>query len=282
MITKVAKTRKASAGNTTGTPAHGRNVGGLLRYLYGPGRKDEHDNPHLVASWDGQEQAHEPQRYTRPDGTEYPSIARLAGELTDPVQAALGISLDDPHVYHLVLSNKAGADRDLTDPNHRGRWRDWAQWANVIQFISGPGRHGIVSATSDADDLPLEDHWLVALAHPADDEPMAEEVDDVSPPVDLTESGAAAPGISDDMVDELDLLEDDGVKGLVEAALVLGAPDFVAGEELGGIPVEAAWSDAKVGVLASDGEDPGTVGWDLRQADGWTPESLKAALEGQS
>ncbi|MGB4102588.1 MAG: hypothetical protein WBK25_00710, partial [Candidatus Microthrix parvicella] len=99
-------------------------------------------------------------------------------------------------------------------------------------------------------------------------------------PVALTDDGAAAPGISDEMVEELDLLEDDGVKDLVEAALALGAPDFVAGEELGGIPVEAAWSAAKMGVLGADGEDPGTAGWDLRPADGWTPESLLAALEG--
>jgi hypothetical protein len=181
-----------------------------------------------------------------------------------------------------VVSALPDADRDLVDANHRGRWRDWAQWANVLQFISGPGRHGIVSATSDADDLPLEDHWLVALAHPSDDEPMAEEADDVSPSVALTESGAAAPGISDDMVEELDLLEDEAVKVLVEKALALGAPEFVAGEELAGIPVEAAWSDAKVGVLGADGEDPGTAGWDLRPADGWTPESLLAAVKGQS
>lgn len=115
MITKVAKTRKASAGNTTGSPQHGRNAGGLLRYLYGPGKKDEHEDPHLVAAWDGREKDHEPQLFTRPDGTQYQSISRLAGELTDPVEQALGIGMDDPHVYHLVLSNKAGADRDLTD-----------------------------------------------------------------------------------------------------------------------------------------------------------------------
>lgn len=115
MITKVAKTRKASAGNTSGRPQHGRNAGGLLRYLYGPGKKDEHEDPHLVASWDGREQDHEPQWFTRPDGSRHQSIARLAGELTDPVQSAIGIGMDDPHVYHLVLSNKAGADRDLTD-----------------------------------------------------------------------------------------------------------------------------------------------------------------------
>ena len=28
-------------------------MGGLLRYLYGPGKREEHTNPHLVAAWDG-------------------------------------------------------------------------------------------------------------------------------------------------------------------------------------------------------------------------------------
>ena len=31
----------------------GARVGGLLRYLYGPGKREEHTNPHLVAAWDG-------------------------------------------------------------------------------------------------------------------------------------------------------------------------------------------------------------------------------------
>ncbi|MCU1691018.1 MAG: hypothetical protein JWM64_109, partial [Frankiales bacterium] len=30
----------------------GGQVGGLLRYLYGPGRHNEHENPHLIAAWD--------------------------------------------------------------------------------------------------------------------------------------------------------------------------------------------------------------------------------------
>ncbi len=30
----------------------GGDVGGLLRYLYGPGRHTEHEAPHLVAAWD--------------------------------------------------------------------------------------------------------------------------------------------------------------------------------------------------------------------------------------
>src|SRR2546423_8510947 len=31
----------------------GKRIGGLLRYLYGPGKREEHVNPHLVAAWDG-------------------------------------------------------------------------------------------------------------------------------------------------------------------------------------------------------------------------------------
>ena len=31
----------------------GRQVGGLLRYLFGPGRANEHIDAHLVAAWDG-------------------------------------------------------------------------------------------------------------------------------------------------------------------------------------------------------------------------------------
>ena len=31
----------------------GANVGGLLRYLFGPGKREEHERPRVVAAWDG-------------------------------------------------------------------------------------------------------------------------------------------------------------------------------------------------------------------------------------
>jgi hypothetical protein len=31
----------------------GVRVGGLIRYLYGPGKREEHTNPLLIAAWDG-------------------------------------------------------------------------------------------------------------------------------------------------------------------------------------------------------------------------------------
>jgi hypothetical protein len=31
----------------------GTRIGGLLRYLYGPGQREEHVNPRILAAWDG-------------------------------------------------------------------------------------------------------------------------------------------------------------------------------------------------------------------------------------
>ena len=31
----------------------GANVGGLLRYLFGPGKREEHVRPRVVAAWNG-------------------------------------------------------------------------------------------------------------------------------------------------------------------------------------------------------------------------------------
>ena len=35
-----------------GKVVRGNDIGGLLRYLFGPGRANEHTNPHIVAAWD--------------------------------------------------------------------------------------------------------------------------------------------------------------------------------------------------------------------------------------
>jgi len=43
----------APVGRVIGRVYRGRKVGGLVRYLYGPDRHNEHQNPHLVASWSG-------------------------------------------------------------------------------------------------------------------------------------------------------------------------------------------------------------------------------------
>ncbi|MFZ1434740.1 MAG: hypothetical protein WAR61_15560, partial [Candidatus Microthrix parvicella] len=60
--------------------------------------------------------------------------------------------------------------------------------------------------------------------------------------------------------------------------LIEGAAEFVAGHELDGEPVEAAWPAAKVGVLGADQAGVTAAGWDLRPAEGWTTETLLDAL----
>lgn len=131
MITKVARTRKASAGSSPAAGAqYGRDVGGLMRYLYGAGKKDEHTDQHLVGSWDRDPARHEPPVFVKADGSTRISVAGLAGELTDPVSAAVGMSITDPHVYHLVLSTKGGVDRDLSDD-------EWATIAADMMDVAG-------------------------------------------------------------------------------------------------------------------------------------------------
>ena len=92
----------------------GARVRGLLAYLYGEGRRNEHDNPRLVASWDGYPQGWEPIRGA--DGRY--RVAALARLLETPVRTSAGVS--DKPVYHLVLRNP-DADRVLSD----------AEWAEV-------------------------------------------------------------------------------------------------------------------------------------------------------
>ena len=64
----------------------GRGVAGLLRYLYGPGRREEHRNPRLVAAWDGAGdlQALEPRVISRGKR----DFRRLVTLLEEPVRAA--------------------------------------------------------------------------------------------------------------------------------------------------------------------------------------------------
>ncbi|MBC3763434.1 hypothetical protein ACUN7V_20265 [Quadrisphaera oryzae] len=63
-----------------GKVVRGNDIGGLLRYLFGPGRADEHINPHVVAAWDdGVVAAHTP-------GND-PRLKRLTALLEQPLAA---------------------------------------------------------------------------------------------------------------------------------------------------------------------------------------------------
>ncbi|GAA4733861.1 mobilization protein [Phytohabitans rumicis] len=98
----------------------GKNVGGLLRYLFGPGKREEHRDPHLVAAWSGptQLQSLEPPR--TPSGRH--DIRELARLLEQPVRA--GRNPPQKPVWHASIRNHI-TDRTLTD----------AQWAHIAAEI---------------------------------------------------------------------------------------------------------------------------------------------------
>jgi len=92
----------------------GRSPYGLIRYLYSEGRRNEHTEPHLIASWDDDPAGLEPAFVAALD---HPDVAPLVRTLARPV---CGCDLAPQHwVYHLVLRNGA-VDRRLSDD-------EWAQ-----------------------------------------------------------------------------------------------------------------------------------------------------------
>ncbi|MFF8279939.1 relaxase/mobilization nuclease domain-containing protein [Streptomyces lateritius] len=103
----------------------GNDTYGLLHYLYGPGRRDEHTNPHMVAAWDPY--IDDPAR--SPDMT----ISDLALLLDAPVFAMRG-KKPKLHVYHVAVRNDAD-DRILSD-------EEWAEIAREMMHASGIAEHG--------------------------------------------------------------------------------------------------------------------------------------------
>ncbi|WP_217559155.1 relaxase/mobilization nuclease domain-containing protein [Streptomyces sp. GbtcB6] len=89
----------------------GSRTHGLLIYLYGPGKRDEHTDPHLVGSWDGF--APDPGRDTSPDPGPKVTLARLAAALDLRVKQS-GDKAPAEHVWHCSVRTDPG-DRILTD-----------------------------------------------------------------------------------------------------------------------------------------------------------------------
>ncbi|MFG2094656.1 relaxase/mobilization nuclease domain-containing protein [Streptomyces sp. NPDC048612] len=94
---------------------------GLLVYLYGPGKRDEHIDPHLVGSWDGF--APDPGRDTSLDPDPKATLARLTAALDLRVKQA-GDRAPAKHVWHCSVRTDPG-DRMLTD----------AEWNTVAQRL---------------------------------------------------------------------------------------------------------------------------------------------------
>ena len=102
---------------------------GLVKYLFGMGRRNEHTDPRLVASWDGDPTGVTPTHDRR---TAAFAVGQLAGLLDQPL--AVCTRHDPRHVYHLVLRTDA-ADRVLTDA-------EWAEVADEAMAATGLAPHG--------------------------------------------------------------------------------------------------------------------------------------------
>ena len=100
-----------------GKVTRGRAVAGLLRYLYGPGRRNEHTDPHLVAGWDDPAALEPPRVGGRAD------TRALASLLDQPLRAATA-ALDPRPVWQCSV-RAAPTDRVLTD----------AEWADVARDV---------------------------------------------------------------------------------------------------------------------------------------------------
>ncbi|MDV9197436.1 relaxase/mobilization nuclease domain-containing protein [Streptomyces sp. Wh19] len=103
----------------------GQRTIGLLYYLYGPGKFEEHTDPHLVASWD--HNAPDPGR----DATA--TLKQLQQLLDQPVENIDQALRPKKHVWHLSVRNSA-EDRILTDEE----WGDVARRMVTAAGIDDP------------------------------------------------------------------------------------------------------------------------------------------------
>ncbi len=104
----------------------GSRTHGLLVYLYGPGRREEHTDAHLVGSWDGF--APDPGRDTGLDPDPKVTLARLTAALDLRVKQA-GDRAPAKHVWHCSVRTAPG-DRRLDD-------EEWNAVAQRIVHATG-------------------------------------------------------------------------------------------------------------------------------------------------
>lgn len=108
--------------------ARGSRVSGLLYYLYGPGRCEEHTDPHLIAGWRHPAELEPP---LRQDG--HREFAHLSGLLQQPHDALGDRGFDRP-VWHCSV-RAAPSDRMLSDD-------EWARVAFEIMHRTGLAPYG--------------------------------------------------------------------------------------------------------------------------------------------
>ncbi|MFG3363522.1 relaxase/mobilization nuclease domain-containing protein [Streptomyces sp. NPDC048156] len=100
---------------------------GLLNYLYGPGRRDEHTDPHLVESW-------MPGLAPDPGRDPAATLKQLTDRLDLPVLALPKSRRPARHVWHCPVRTAPG-DRHLSDV-------EWAEVARRIVHATGIAEHG--------------------------------------------------------------------------------------------------------------------------------------------
>lgn len=123
----------------------GTNVGGLLRYLFGPGKREEHVRPRVIAAWDGSDPLARLQPPVTTRGR--PDVRRLTELLAQPVASAWNPPAQT--VWHCSIRNHP-TDRTLTDAH-------WAHIAGEVMAAVGLAPHGDAMAV----------RW-VAIRHNAD------------------------------------------------------------------------------------------------------------------
>ncbi|HWG00834.1 MAG TPA: hypothetical protein VG164_03155, partial [Trebonia sp.] len=106
----------------------GERCEGLIYYLYGPGRHEEHTDPHIVAGWWHPAELEPP---LRADGTR--DFRRLFGLLNQP-HAALGKWGTKRPVWHTVMRADP-RDKTLSDD-------EWAQIAGDVMNRTGLSAFG--------------------------------------------------------------------------------------------------------------------------------------------
>ncbi|MFJ3882426.1 hypothetical protein ACIPW5_33905 [Streptomyces sp. NPDC090077] len=123
-------------------PETGDDTYKLLEYLFGPGKRDEHLDPHLITAWDPDLPcpARHPGRTT---------LGELADLLDAPVQALRG-DRPDKHVWHVSVRNAPG-DRTLTDA-------EWAEVAAAMADAAGIAPYGDEQACRWAAVRHADDH----------------------------------------------------------------------------------------------------------------------------
>ncbi|MEU5218936.1 mobilization protein [Streptomyces sp. NPDC020807] len=108
----------------------GSDTRGLIVYLFGPGRRDEHTDPHIVAAWD---MAGAPDPGRDPAAT-YSQLAKRLDHHVDLRTRELGGKKPPQHVWHCPVRTAPG-DRYRTDA-------EWAEVARRIVHATGIAPEG--------------------------------------------------------------------------------------------------------------------------------------------